>query len=69
MSGTIFVNSISTNAHVRFISQQFRTVSDTSSSVAMSLLPYSGREGCIGSPGIARHGLLQPELETTIVSP
>lgn len=58
MSGTISVNSISINACVRFISQQLRAVSDTSMPVAMSLLPYLGTKGCIGSPGIAREGLL-----------
>lgn len=58
MSGTIFVNSVSINVCVRFISLQLRAVSDTSTSVAMSLLPYLGRQGCIDSPGIGREGLL-----------
>lgn len=58
VSGTISVTSISINARVRFISQQLRDVSDTSTSVAVSLLPYPGTKGCIDSPGIAREGLL-----------
>lgn len=65
MSGAISVNSISINAGVRFISQQLRAVS---TSVAMSLLPYPGTKRGIDSPGIAREGLLQPELETTMLS-
>lgn len=68
MSGAISVNSISINAGVRFISQQLRAVSDTSTSAATSQLPYPGTKGDIDSPGIAREGLLQPELETTMLS-